>query len=741
MIMSILASVFGGLLISLVSTATTYLVLYQIIDVISGIALTIAVYTMDIVTTIYNETITGNFFFRINRLMGIPAEWKIDTIIMSVAMGILTIMMFIAILRSMTSHMTGEKISSPFQIVIRAIMVGLIIYILYNAQLDPMYKDASGSWVPTTKGLINNIGVWFSEIMNELRDKTNISLNMVTLLMSGTDITGTVDTPFLDPQTRFLGLFVSFTLMTATVGAGITFIERMFSFALYVLLGPIFIAFYVTEETSEITKTWFMGILAQLFAIFVSTLCWYMAIRSFTALLGFTMEDLNNIQELVDELGLDARLSIDEFRLALENAQKAGDALDGYDISTINACKTGTSLITNQFTIQQCETILEEISKNPKAQAADELANYVSSGQLSTFDQMLNLLICVTWLKICQTSEQFFNAVGFRTMPAGDTARGFIAGGASAVTALRSAGNAVGSATRGTMSNVAKGRANYNAKVESAKKSAVTGLNNTKSMNNLEISRINQAKSLVEAEKKGYMDQQAKNRRDIDDYKKQQDALKNQYARGTTASKWSNLENGKMRAASNYNTHDNGETDYKNPRLQYTTGAGTSPYMEGENVTFANANGEEMAFRATGAHSKDEQGNVVNDLVPVNDAAKEYGRTLASEIPSVTPYMETAEYDNLSREIDKLEFSNEDLTSKMQALDVVIEGHQEEAAKLLDSNIGIQENINNLEQMNWKEYDEQQNESSLKSFFKSLGGDESTEEKSKSYTKFEDGEE
>ena len=738
MIMSILASVFTGLLISFASTATTYFILYQLIDVISGAALTVAVYTIDIVTTIYNDTITGNFFFRINRLMDIPAEWKIDAIIMSIAMGILTIMMLISVLRSMTAHMTGEKISSPFQIVIRAIMVGLIIYILYNAQLDPMYKDASGSWVPTTKGLINNIGVWFSEIMNELRDKTNISLNMITLMMSGTNITSTVETSFFEPHAKLLGLFVSFTLMTAAVGAGITFIERMFSFALYVLLGPIFIAFYVTEETSEITKTWFMGILAQLFAIFVSTLCWYMAIRSFTSLLGFTMNDLAEIEEKVSELGLNARQSITEFQESLKTAFEDG-TWGGLDLKLIDHCVNEKYTMPTDAAV--CKAITETLTSDEKSKVALDLFDYMSSGQLSTFDQMLNLLICVTWLKICQTSEQFFNAVGFRTMPAGDTARGFIAGGASAVTALRSAGNAVGSATRGTMSNIAKGRASHIAKTEAAKKGAISSLNSTKSMNSLEIAKSNQSKSFAEAEKKGYMDQQAKNRRDIDDYKKQQDALKNQYARGTTASKWSNLENGKMRAASNYNTHDNGETDYKNPRLQYTAGVGTSPYMEGENVTFANANGEEMAFRATGTHSKDEQGNVVNDLVPVNDAAKEYGRTLASEIPSVIPYTETAEYDHLSKEINRLELENEDIDTKINGLDVVIEGYSQESMKLIDDNIGIQENINNLEQMNWREYDEQQNESSLKSFFKSLGGGSPEEEKPKSYTKFEDGEE
>lgn len=75
--------------------------------------------------------------------------------------------------------------------------------------------------------------------------------------------------------------------------ASLMFVERFIAFAVYLFLGPICIAMYTNKETENVTKDWFMGILSQAIAIFLTCLLFNMffaQMLNMSELVGGTLE-------------------------------------------------------------------------------------------------------------------------------------------------------------------------------------------------------------------------------------------------------------------------------------------------------------------------------------------------------------------------------------------------------------------------------------------------------------------
>ena len=69
-------------------------------------------------------------------------------------------------------------------------------------------------------------------------------------------------------------------MLTSIVGAALQYVERIVSFAIYMIFGPIAVAMYASKDTSSVCKTWLMGVFSEFLSIIVSLIMWISFIES-----------------------------------------------------------------------------------------------------------------------------------------------------------------------------------------------------------------------------------------------------------------------------------------------------------------------------------------------------------------------------------------------------------------------------------------------------------------------------
>ena len=174
-------------------------------------------------------------------------------IIDGIGTALLVLIITASIIKSLAAPITGENTESPVQVGIRAIMAIFLKVIIF------------GSSIFSFNGLLGYIGKIFTIAMSYVGEHIEALDPDFTL----GDITLT-----LNPAAYIGMLLLTAALVSAVLGASITYIERILTFLVSLLVGPIAVYMYASKSSSDVTKSWIQSIFAQLGAILISLIMW-----------------------------------------------------------------------------------------------------------------------------------------------------------------------------------------------------------------------------------------------------------------------------------------------------------------------------------------------------------------------------------------------------------------------------------------------------------------------------------
>ena len=205
---------------------------------------------------------------------------NISSIMNGVSYGILVLIIFISIIRSISAPLTGEYTDNPVQIAVRVVVSVVAKTLIFGSGL--FHFD----------GLLGVFGKWFGLVLSKISSSFNYSV--FEGLSAGLTLNAAA----------YIGQLVLFAaLLGSVLGAAITYIERILSFAVYVIIGPVAVSMYASKETEGIAKEWVMGIFTQFGAIAVSLMLWSAFLNQIEAIEGFYISGWQ-IDDLIFKLAI-----------------------------------------------------------------------------------------------------------------------------------------------------------------------------------------------------------------------------------------------------------------------------------------------------------------------------------------------------------------------------------------------------------------------------------------------------
>lgn len=249
--------------------------------------------------------------------------FELSETIMVIAGVVLAINIVVEGVKIFISPITNNEIS-PSAFFSRC-LVTIILFILY-----PTICDFVGEFLNAAINLpIFNISK-LKEAFAAARSQT-VGLGLFGTLIDG-GVTGLL-----------VCIVISTIMIKDIIFAGIIYVERYLSFALYLLLGPVCIAFYPNSTQKEMTRAWLKGIVSQIIVILLSIFalnlfCNQLINLSSSDALGGNkiaklvvsialLELVKNSEQLVNMLGLSTIPSGDTARMFLGGVAAAGVAI------------------------------------------------------------------------------------------------------------------------------------------------------------------------------------------------------------------------------------------------------------------------------------------------------------------------------------------------------------------------------------------------------------------------------
>lgn len=284
---------------------------------------------MNISSSFFVDVVIDGGFLRFNeidtwigKLIGMQGL-EISEAIMIIAGVVLAINIVVEGIKIFMSPITNNEIS-PSAFFSRCI-VTIILFLLY-----PTICDFVGEFLNAAIKLpifdISNL----KEAFKEARTQT-VGIKFFGTLADG-GITGLL-----------VCIVISTIMIKDIIFAGIIYVERYLSFALYMLLGPICIAFHPNSTQKDMTRAWLKGIVSQIIVILLSIFalnlfCSQLINLSSENALGDNkiaklivsialLELVKNSEQLVNMLGLSTIPSGDTARMFLGGVAAAGVAV------------------------------------------------------------------------------------------------------------------------------------------------------------------------------------------------------------------------------------------------------------------------------------------------------------------------------------------------------------------------------------------------------------------------------
>lgn len=179
---------------------------------------------------------------------------SLSSVIDAFSYGLMLLILVISIIRYIQSPLTGDKADPPWTVVARMAVAVFLKSLIFGTGLS------FTGWAED--GLLGEIGKVMGTVLSSLtfsREKFQL-----------------IDASMLDIHQQYYiaAVILSASLITAVILAGVSYIERVLTFALSVLIGPIAVTLYAFRDTAHIAKEWILSIFVQFGAIFVQLLMW-----------------------------------------------------------------------------------------------------------------------------------------------------------------------------------------------------------------------------------------------------------------------------------------------------------------------------------------------------------------------------------------------------------------------------------------------------------------------------------
>ena len=200
-----------------------------------------------------------NIFYKFIDLIPFSGSANMAGIVKGTAYGVIVLLMIISIIKSIASPFTGDDTVNPAQAAVRAAVAVVLEMAIFGASFG--FASSNKFYF---SGILGPIGKWFGTIMSHIGEIPKRGFNNIIEL----------GVKSINPAVYIAWLILELAIMTSIIGAALQYVERVFSFAIYIILGPIAVAMYASKETESVCKDWMMGVLSQFMAIFISQLMW-----------------------------------------------------------------------------------------------------------------------------------------------------------------------------------------------------------------------------------------------------------------------------------------------------------------------------------------------------------------------------------------------------------------------------------------------------------------------------------
>ena len=219
-----------------------------------------------IANKILDDTITvfsadQNVFVTFINLIPFANTINLSAIIKGTAYGVAMMLMSISIVKSFISPFTGDDSINPAQTAVRAAVTIILIGAIFGSSFG-----WSQSYI-YYGGLLRLVGKWFGTLLSKVGAIPGRGLTHLFTFK-------------LNPAEYIAGILLELALLTSIVGGALQYVERIVSFAIYIIIGPIAVSMYASKDTENICKDWMMGVLSQFLAIFISLIMWIAFIES-----------------------------------------------------------------------------------------------------------------------------------------------------------------------------------------------------------------------------------------------------------------------------------------------------------------------------------------------------------------------------------------------------------------------------------------------------------------------------
>lgn len=279
-----------------IAIAVFYALLESIIELLATGAVWVADRILDSSIAVFraNENIFETFI----NLIPFTQELHVMGIIKGIAYGILVLIVVVTGIKSIAMPISGEQ-TSPTKTLLRVAVTVVLIPLIFGVGYGG--RNAGSTYViDLGGGLLGLLGKWFGTILSYLGDVTSSTpiANPLGGALNGIDVAG------------YLGaVIILASIMTGVIGAAVTYVERIISLALYVIIGPICVTLNATNETSDTFKNWIIGLFTQFMAIFLSLIMWSAFKAEFSGAMSHglftaTVQGRNGLLELAISLTL-----------------------------------------------------------------------------------------------------------------------------------------------------------------------------------------------------------------------------------------------------------------------------------------------------------------------------------------------------------------------------------------------------------------------------------------------------
>ena len=291
---------------------------------------------------ILDETITvfasnQNIFVTFINLIPFANTINLSAIIRGTAYGVAMMLMTVSIVKSFISPFTGDDSINPAQAAVRAALTIILIGMIFGSSFG-----WSQSYI-YYGGLLRLVGKWFGTLLSKVGAIPGRGL---THLFSFK----------LNPIEYIAGILLELALLTSIVGGALQYVERIISFAIYIIIGPIAVSMYASKDTENISKDWMLGVLSQFLAIFISLIMWIAFIESakkgdssllhyaiMIAILGV----MRNSEKIINAFGLQTMKLGDSARAAVAGFGLATSTIIMSSRFSSLASQKGSSSVTN----------------------------------------------------------------------------------------------------------------------------------------------------------------------------------------------------------------------------------------------------------------------------------------------------------------------------------------------------------------------------------------------------------